>query len=142
MSENMTLGGAKLVIPPPSGFQNVISNPDAQWLARPYASSLYDIMAFYIPDGMQVEKVQAGREIPRYMVLLRSSTPAFQGRKTYREFRDERSLRQELAKQGNLQMIRDAGNACVTLDIRADPPTPAVVATTSILVRERLLTLH
>ena len=38
--------------------------------------------------------------------------------------------------------MRDAGNACVTLDIRADPPTPVVVATTSILVRERLLTLH
>src|SRR5262245_37860833 len=74
-SDTITLGGAKLVIPPPIGFKNVMPNPDAQWLAHTYASSLYEVMAFYIPDGIPAEKVQAGHEIPRHMVLLRSSHP-------------------------------------------------------------------
>src|SRR5438105_3211310 len=32
----ISLGGARIVIPPPAGFKDVMSNPDAQWLAQAY----------------------------------------------------------------------------------------------------------
>jgi len=141
-SDTVTIGGAKLVIPPPDGFKNVMANPASHWLAQSYASPYNDIMAFYVPDDIQIEQVQAGRDIPRHMILMRSSRPAFQRRMSYQEFRDEQSMRQDIAQQGNLQVIRDTGNAFVTLAIRTEPSASVVVATTSLLVRERLLMLH
>ena len=141
-SDTVTIGGAKLVIPPPAGFKNVMSNPASHWLAQSYASPYNDVLAFYVPDAMQIDKIQAGREIPRHMILLCSSHPAFQRRKSYQEFRNEQGMRQEMAQHGHVQVIRDAGNAFVTLAIRTEPQASVVVATTSLLVRERLLMLH
>ena len=141
-SGTITLGGARIAIPSPAGFKNVISNPDAQWLAPAYRSSAYDVAALYVPLDLQVDTVQAGREITRHMVLLRPRDPKLEGPKSLREFRDDEPLRRQMAQRGNLQVIRDEGNAAVTLAVRSGPPVNVVVATTSLLVRERLVTFH
>lgn len=141
-SGTVTFGEARIVIPPPAGFKNVVSNPDAQWLTQPYRSSVHDVVAFYVPEGTPVEKVEAGREIGRHMVVLRPRRPELQRPKSYREFRDDEEVRQRIAKQHDLRVIHDAGNSAVTLAIRSSPTADVVVATSSVLVRERLVTLH
>jgi hypothetical protein len=138
----ISLGGARIVIPPPAGFKDVMSNPDAQWLTRAYRSSVYDVAALYVPVDMPIEKVEAGREVRRYMVLLRPRNPELQRPKSYREFRNDEALRQQIATRGNLQAIRDAGTSAVTLAVTSSPPADVVVATSSILVRERVVTVH
>jgi hypothetical protein len=141
-SDTVTMGGAQIIIPPPSGLHNVIANPAAHWFARAYASASYEVAALYIPTGLQVENVTAGRDIHRHAVLVLPRHPALRGPKSSRAFREEHRLRQALAREGRLHVLRDAGNAFVTMDTRADPPASVVVATSSLLVRERLLTLH
>ena len=39
-------------------------------------------------------------------------------------------------------MIRDAGTSAVSLAVTSSPPADVVVATSSILVRERVVTVH
>jgi hypothetical protein len=139
-SGTISLGGARIVIPPPAGFKDVVSNPDAEWLTRAYRSPVYDVAALYVPVDMQIEKVEAGREVRRHMVLLRPRNPELERPKSYLEFRNDAPLRQQIATRGNLQVIRDAGTSAVTLAVTSSPP--AVVATSSILVRERVVTVH
>jgi hypothetical protein len=141
-SGTISLGGARIAIPPPAGFKDVISNPDAQWLTRAYRSSVYDVAALYVPVDMQIEKVEAGREVRRHMVLLRPRNPELQRPKSYLEFRNDETLRQQIASRGNLQVIRDAGTSAVTLAVTSSSPADVVVATSSILVRERVVTVH
>ena len=82
-SGTISLGGARIVIPPPAGFKDVMSNPDAQWLTRAYRSSVYDVAALYVPVDMQIEKVEGGREVRRHLVLLRPRNPELERPKSY-----------------------------------------------------------
>ena len=109
---------------------------------QPLRRNVYDVAALYVPVDMQIEKVEAGREVRRHMVLLRPRTAELQRPKSYLEFRNDEPLRQQIANRGNLQVIRDAGTSAVTLAVTSSPPADVVVATSSILVRERVVTVH
>jgi hypothetical protein len=141
-SSVLVVGGAWIAIPAPAGFKDVMSNPAARWLAQPYRSAVHDVAALYVPEGIQVEKVEAGGDIGRHMVLLQPRSPELQRPKSYREFRDDEELRQRIAKENDLRVIRDSGTSAVTLAVRSGPPVAVVVATSSMLVRERLVTFH
>jgi len=138
----VTLGGAQITIPPPPGFRNVTTNPDAEWMARVYRSSTHDVAVFFVPEDLRVERVQTGRDVPRYMVVLRPRDPALQQPRSLREFRSDETVRKALARRGNLDVVRDADNAAITVAMSTAEGTDVVVATTSLLVRQRVLTFH
>lgn len=138
----LVIGGARIVIPAPAGFKNAMSLPAARWLAEPYRSSVYDVAALYVPQALQVETVEAGRDVGRHMVLLLPRSPELQRGKSPREFRDDEALRRRIAKESDLRVIRDAGTSAVTLAVRSESSVAVAVATTSMLVRERVVSFH
>jgi hypothetical protein len=138
----LSIGGASIAIPAPAGFKNVASNPEARWLTEPYRSAAYDVAALYVPADVRIETVQAGREVRRHMVLLRPLTAELQQRKTASEFRGDAEPRRRLAEQYQLRVVRDEGNVAATLAIRSSPPLEVAVETVSLLLRERVVTLH